>query len=273
MIADLDALILTCRHENARTYIGEAVNAYKAGAYRSAIIATWISVAFDFVDKLSDLAETDNKEAQQLLEVLSESQGRTDSKAIESALEFERGLVDHLKSFGFLNDYDAISFERLREDRSLCAHPTAIDHHTPYTPTAEQARSHIRNAIEKLLSQPAVFGKSALEAVSIQILGDYFPVETDRAKLSLKGGPLETPNKYLLRNFLIVGLKAILNDDDLTDRQRSQFVAAVSACAELHSYEVLMVAPKEFQKILKTNANDQLRRAIIMLSRIDDSQL
>lgn len=55
MLQDLDELVLKCRDERARAYIREAVLCFKAGAYRSAIVATWIAVAFDVIDKIPEL--------------------------------------------------------------------------------------------------------------------------------------------------------------------------------------------------------------------------
>lgn len=54
-LADLDELVLRCKSAAAKAYINEATSCYFAGAYRSAIVATWIAVVYDFVDKLKDL--------------------------------------------------------------------------------------------------------------------------------------------------------------------------------------------------------------------------
>ena len=39
-LVDLDELVLKCRSDQARAYIAEAVACYKAGAFRSCIVAT-----------------------------------------------------------------------------------------------------------------------------------------------------------------------------------------------------------------------------------------
>jgi hypothetical protein len=56
MLSDLDELILSCEDPRSRQYIEEAVRCYKAGAYRSSVVACWIAVAFDLVDKIKELA-------------------------------------------------------------------------------------------------------------------------------------------------------------------------------------------------------------------------
>jgi hypothetical protein len=55
-LADLDELVLKCRDERAKSYIAEAVACYKVGAFRSSIVACWIAICFDVIDKLRELA-------------------------------------------------------------------------------------------------------------------------------------------------------------------------------------------------------------------------
>jgi hypothetical protein len=45
-LTDLDELILNVRDKTSRSYISEAVNAYRGSAYRAAIVATWIAVSY-----------------------------------------------------------------------------------------------------------------------------------------------------------------------------------------------------------------------------------
>ncbi|MEM7580169.1 MAG: hypothetical protein AAF316_10000 [Cyanobacteria bacterium P01_A01_bin.80] len=49
---DLDELVVRCRDKQAKQFIKEAIACYKAGAYRSCIVATWNAVVFDFLHKL-----------------------------------------------------------------------------------------------------------------------------------------------------------------------------------------------------------------------------
>ena len=67
-ITDLDELVLSCRTEQAKTYIQEAVGSYRAGAYRACIVATWIAVIFDLVEKVSDLALGGDAAARAMIE-------------------------------------------------------------------------------------------------------------------------------------------------------------------------------------------------------------
>ena len=67
-LSDLDELVLKCRDQKAKSYIREAVACYKAGAFRSAIVSTWIAVSFDILDKLKELSLAGDKEAERQIE-------------------------------------------------------------------------------------------------------------------------------------------------------------------------------------------------------------
>jgi hypothetical protein len=63
---DLDELIVRCRDKFSRKFIQEAVSCYRAGAYRSCIVATWNAVVFDFLHKLRELELLGDSEAAKL---------------------------------------------------------------------------------------------------------------------------------------------------------------------------------------------------------------
>ena len=67
-LADLDELVLLCRDDKARLYIVEAMACCRSGAYRSAIIATWIAVCYDIIDKLREITLSGDKPAEQHIE-------------------------------------------------------------------------------------------------------------------------------------------------------------------------------------------------------------
>jgi len=54
--SDIDSLVLAVRDRESRRLIGEAITAYRGGALRSAIISTWIAVAYDIIAKARELA-------------------------------------------------------------------------------------------------------------------------------------------------------------------------------------------------------------------------
>ncbi len=92
-LGDLDELILTCRNEEGRGYIAEAVACYKAGAYRACIVSTWIAVVFDLLSKIRELALSGDAEAQLIVDDLNKWQpliGKGDMTAIKRSLDLAR---------------------------------------------------------------------------------------------------------------------------------------------------------------------------------------
>src|SRR5260221_10935055 len=146
---DLEELVQRCRSKNARTYIKEAVDAYRIGAYRACIIITWIALVYDFIDKLRELAFTGDSIAQNRIKNFDEIQKNRNT---EAALAFEREVLALAKDdFELITAQEYADLQRLFEDRNRCSHPNLSRENDPYSPPPELARLHLRNAIEHLL--------------------------------------------------------------------------------------------------------------------------
>jgi hypothetical protein len=145
MLADLDELVLRCRDERARSYIAEAVGCYRASAYRSAIVATWIAVCYDIIDKLRELSLAGDKAAEEVLEMLDAARRAND---LPRTLKLERELIDLARDrFELISHLEHVDLERLREDRNRCAHPSLISDEVKFSASAELARTHIRERL------------------------------------------------------------------------------------------------------------------------------
>ena len=182
-LTDLDELVLTCRTDQARDYIREALQSYRAGAYRAAIVVTWIAVAFDLIDKLRELDSSGDAQAKALISGFDATLiqiARGDPAALTKALQFERDILATARSqFQLLDDHQHTDMQRLFQDRNRCAHPTFETGDAVYQPSAELARAHLRNAIVHVLQQPPVQGRAAIEAVLARIRSAFFPTEPD----------------------------------------------------------------------------------------------
>lgn len=186
-LSDLDELVIRCRSLAARTYIAEAVACYKAGAYRASIVAAWIAATYDFLAKLRELEMAGDANARQQLETFEKARA---SGNIKASLEFERQLVDTAQTqFELLSPIEALDIRRLLEDRNRCAHPSMSSAFEPYDPSAELARSHIRNVVVHLLQQAPVQGKAALERIVADIQSEYFPLNNKQAVEFFKTWP------------------------------------------------------------------------------------
>ncbi|PTR00268.1 hypothetical protein C8K18_10531 [Paraburkholderia sp. GV068] len=231
MLHDLDELVLHCRDERAKSYIREAVACYRSGAYRSAIVATWIAVAFDLIDKFRELALSGDKEALSQVEAFDAMRAQND---IPRSLTFERSLLDVAKDrFELISPVEHIDLSRLQEDRNRCAHPSMASENEVFSPSAELARVHIRSAVEHLLRHEPSQGKAALTRLVDEVRSPYFPMKLADVRAVLASSPLKRGRTSLVRNFLIVVVKDLL--DPATDvRQVAQLNQVFAVIKEMH---------------------------------------
>jgi hypothetical protein len=185
-LADLDELILRCRDDRARSLIAEAVSGYRANAFRSAVVATWVAVCFDLIEKLRELALAGDAAAEKQTERLEKIRASDD---VSAALAFERDLLKLARDL-----------QRLQEDRNRCAHPSLVDETSPYRPSAELVRAHIVSAVDHVLRHPPAQGKFALDRLLTQIDSEYFPTKKQGALEALRVGPLTKARESLVRN-------------------------------------------------------------------------
>lgn len=230
-LADLDELMLRCRDDRARAYIAEAVACYRGGAYRAAIVAAWVAVCFDIIDKLRELALAGDKEADNVITDIEKARQTND---ITRALRIERELLPLARDkFELLSHVEYVDLERLQQDRNRCAHPSLVSDEQPFTPSGELARLHIYSAVTHLLQHPPVQGKYALERLLREVASDYFPDDVKKATASLSSGPLIRPRESLVRNLVIVLMKQLL-EKDLQWKKYRRAKAALGAVKALH---------------------------------------
>jgi hypothetical protein len=230
-LADLDELVLLCRDDKARLYIVEAVACYRAGAYRSAIVATWIAVCYDIIDKLRELSLSGDKAAAVNLEKLEQARASND---FVRSLNFERDILTLARDqFELLSHLEHVDLFRLQEDRNRCAHPSLISQDQGFNPSGELARLHIRSAVLHLLQHQPVQGKYALERLVGEVRSEYFPETSAKAAQALSSGPLKRPRDSLVRNFVIILMKDVLGAT-LGWKERHRALAALKGVKELH---------------------------------------
>lgn len=265
---DLDELILRCRDEKAKIYIAEAVASYRAGAFRSAIVASWIAVCFDVIEKLRELALAGDKEAEKQVEDLEKTRR---SANLAKALKFERELLELARDkFELISHLEFIDLERLQADRNRCAHPSLVSEEQAYTPSAELARVHIHAAVIHLLQHPPVQGKYALDRLLKEIDSEYFPSTGKDAKTFLASGPLRKPRESLVRNLTLVLLKTMLKDKpDWKRRRRS--AAALQALWELHPKQYGQTLAEKLSPLFRTIDDADLFQTVYFLQLVADS--
>lgn len=264
-LSDLDELILHCRGTNARSYVGEAVSCYKAGAYRSAIVATWIAVLYDFVDKLRELEMAGDANARSRIAEFENARQSSDWKA---SLEFERSLIGLARDeFELLSPPQAEDLERLANDRNRCAHPSMTSAEEPYQATAELARTHIKNAVMHMLSHPPVQGKAALDRITGEIASEYFPETQKQAVEFLSTGPLARARRPLVRNLVLVLSKELLLKG-WTVKHRARRFAALTAVIEMYREIGETTVKESVSGLLSGVPDDKYYRSVLYVAQV-----
>jgi hypothetical protein len=255
MLHDLDELILKCRDERARAYIREAVTCCKAGAYRSAIVSTWIAVAFDIVDKIHELSLAGDKEAISFVEIYESSIANSNP---EKSLKLERDLLEIARDkFELISPQEYTDLARLQEDRHRCAHPSRMSFTEVFSPPAELSRLHIRMAVEHLLQHEPAQGKAALDSLLKQIWSDYFPRGRDQARAILDGSVLRRARPALVRNLIVVLLQTCLAETTAL-QQVARNRVALRCVMEMHPSVWNEVAESEITRLFRNVLDEKV---------------
>lgn len=251
-LVDLDELALRCRDEKAKEFIREAVLCYKAGAYRSCVVATWNAVVFDFLHKLRELELSGDKNAKKVLEKFEIIRSGGEAK-LKEALDFERSVLDVAATeFELLTPLEKEDLSRLHVDRNRCAHPSMQSEDIPYVPTAELARTHLRSAVEILLEREPVQGVAALTRVFSEIQSEYFPQNKQDAVDHFMSGPLKRARPTLIRNLIVAITKSNLRDDTLGFAERKRQRIALAAIFDMHRHISEDFLDKELPAIVQS---------------------
>ncbi len=266
-LSDLDELILRCRDQKAKEHIREAVACYKAGAFRAAIVLTWIAVSFDIIEKLKELSLAGDKEADKCIGEFEEARRKGD---ISQSLSFEKKILTVCKDkLEFISPIEFIDLNRLLEDRNRCAHPSMTIDGNALNPPAELARLHIRTAVEHLLQHPPAQGKYALETLVSEVKSEYFPTDDKKALIAFRHGPLNRARDSLVRNFTIILIKMIIHQD-LEYKEFMRISAALKSIGKLHRERYIEILKSDLSRIIRNLKSEELGKPLKLISIIND---
>ena len=273
-LADIETLALRCRTERAREYIGEAIQCYRAGAYRSTIVNTWIAVVFDLIDKVRELSLVGDAAALEINTRYESYIAQIESgndQGIRSALEFESTIISTCKErLQFFTHQQLRDLERLREDRHQCAHPSFQKPGEPYRPTAEHARLHLRSAVEHVLSQPPVQGRSAIAEVVSVVASEYFPKDRTQAITVLRSGALANATDVLVRG-VVDALVFGFDDPASALYRKTQVGSALSALLEIIRGQAEQRLAQQLSKLVRDIDDPGLPSLAVLVVSIPDA--
>lgn len=199
-LTDIDSLALAVRDPESKKLIGEAISAYRGGALRSAIVATWIAVDYDIITKAKELAAHGDKAAAKFVQDLYDAiqnKNLTQLQAIESEL-----LSTANTQLQLFSPHEHEDLNRLQKDRHQCAHPAFVTEDALFQPSPELVRTHITHALKHLLINAPLQGKSAIERFHTDLLSPSFPVDSDSIGTFVRTKYLDRAKKVMVVNLI-----------------------------------------------------------------------
>jgi hypothetical protein len=269
-LTDLDELILTVRDKTSLSYISEAVDAYRAGAYRSAIVSTWIAVSYDIIAKIRELTTQGDQNAKAFIEKMNRFITKKD--IVQLQVIEQKLLETAYNDFEFLSSIEYQDLLRLQQDRHLCAHPALVAQEEGlFQPTPELVRAHIVHVIRHLLQHYPVQGKNALNRIMDDIKRPSFPTELEDVYTFLHTKYLKRAKETLVKGLIVVLLKTLLRNDvpDFSDKKQG-LLQALMAVSRSHTllYEQAMSA--QLPKIAEGLGDNQMSSSLSQLLKTDE---
>ncbi len=251
-LTDLDELLQQVRNTHPKNYLNEAITSYRAGAYRAALISTWIAVSIDIIEKIQELAVSGDTAVKPIKDRLDKI-SPTDPA---SMLAFERDLLEMAHTdLEFISTIEKKHLERLKEDRNICAHPTFSPDGSQFSPLAETVLSYIVQAANYLLIHPPTRGKAIVDRIFNQINDPSFPNDIERAYIVLSSeNNLGKTRPSNIRNLSIILLKRLFKDEKgLTSAILEKISSALGA--------IYRIDPETYNQVIKSKLNLMLTEA------------
>ena len=260
-LSDLDELSQKVRNSNSKNYLNEAIVAYRSGAYRAAVISTWISICVDIIEKIRELSIGNDPKAKEIESKLNAIQPNN----FAGMQAFEKEILTYAcDDLELISHIEKAHLERIKDDRNICAHPTFSVDGSQFIPSPELTRAYIVQAATYLLTKLPIKGKVVVQDLYRLINEESFPEEDEKAFTILSS------DKYLgrarvssARNLVIILLKRLFKDEDgLNPQLMSRITAALGAVERIFPEIYAEVLREKLSQML-AEANDKLLKRSI----------
>ncbi|BEH14887.1 hypothetical protein MAALD49_22550 [Marinobacter shengliensis] len=264
-LSNLDELIQNVRNVHAKNYLNESIAAYRTGAYRASLIATWIAVCVDIIEKIRELSLSEDPAAKKWEQQLDKIQPN-DPRAM---LDFERDLLNiACDDLQLISTIEKSHLERLKDDRNICAHPTFSDDGSQFSPPAELALAYIVQSANYLLVHPPVKGKVIVQRLYELINEPSFPEDEEKAFTLLSSeNNLGRVKDSGVRNLAILIFKRIFRDETgVSQELLNRLSASLSAIQRLYPEIYDEVVSNKLVGMLSEANDTRLKRIFPFLS-------
>ncbi len=264
-LTDLDELLEDVRSGSSQEYISEAIRCYRAGAYRSAIITTWVAVCIDIIEKIRELGSEGDKGAKPLKKQFDDLK----EKNIDLFLEYERHLLKYAyDDLAIISNDESKLLQRIKDDRNLCAHPNFLDSGKSVLITAECARYHIVSACKTLLHHPPIRGKILIGKIQKRIAENSFPTDMEKAHSELSTEHyLKRAQDSVFRNLTIIFLKQIFHGNRFSEPKVMRISSALHAISRLKPSIYKKTLAEKLDSLI-SNMSDKMLKRIFFLPHL-----
>jgi hypothetical protein len=268
-LSDLDELCHKVRNIYSKKYLEEAIASYRTGAYRAAIITTWVGVCVDIIEKVRELSISGDSLSKSIEDRLNKIQPNN----ITEMLAFEKEILDiACDQLELISVIEKGHLERLKNDRNLCAHPTFSIDGVQFNPSPELTRSYIVHAANYLLINAPVKGKVIIERLFELVHEESFPDDDEKAYAVLSSDNyLGKVRESSIRNFTIILLKRLFKDDDeLQYKLLIKISVTLGVIERINPMIYKEVINSKLNTILAETNDKQLKRVLPFLIKRND---
>ncbi len=160
-LTDMEELLARIPGSDIREYMREALSCYMAGAYRGALVLSYIALFDDLLAKLGELGNVNSAAKSIFTEA-------TKKKADQDV--YESYLIDHLTSKSLVSSLDSSFLTTLRTLRNKSAHPSG------HKPSPEEARFVFFETIDRFLSKPILSTTQLVDELVARLKNsNFFP--------------------------------------------------------------------------------------------------
>ena len=160
---------------SVRPLVDEAWRCYNSGAVRASIAATWTAVTADLIEKIIQLAEEGDGDAQRFRTQVEEARAKGISPdGVRRMQSIETSLLEEARQFELIDSIGVRELDRIREDRHLCVHPSLRHLGEAYEPPTETARAHLKVALDTSLVHPPTQGRKVIDQFKSYVCDPLF---------------------------------------------------------------------------------------------------
>jgi hypothetical protein len=135
----------------------------------------------------------------------------TAASDVRRLLQLEATIIDDATTnTQIVNRIARAQLERLREDRSFCAHPAFSAEAELFEPSPELVRLHLVIALDLVLSQEPLQGKAIFDLFDVDVQSAGFPTDHTRILDYVQQRYLQRVRARNIRNFGMVLAKSLL---------------------------------------------------------------